>query len=73
MILRRLDKLEAAMESLKDTTAQVSKVSTQTYSNVVELHPRAGQIAQNTEKLKSFLGDLLESLRSDAHAEQQQG
>lgn len=62
MILSRLDQLEASMRLVKDGLAKVSKMSTQTYSSVVELHPRANQIAQTTEKVRICMDGLLERL-----------
>ena len=69
MILGRLDKLEGRFGTIEKSFAQVSKMSTQTYSSVVELHPRTGQIAQNVEKMRACMNELLQRL--DAEQQEQ--
>ena len=69
MILGRLDKLEGRFGTIEKSFAQVSKMSTQTYSSVVELHPRTGQIAQTVEKMRACMNELLQRL--DAEQQEQ--
>lgn len=77
MLCSRIDDMARSLRSLKDDVAQLSKVSTQTCSGVVELHPRVGQVVQSNEKLKTSFTKLVGLLEGDhdvdADAERQQG
>lgn len=69
-LARSVGSLKNDVNSLKDDVAQLSKVSAQTCSGVVDLHPRVGQVEKHCAKLKTSFTRLVGLLGEDAEQQQ---